>query len=146
MIGLKIAILHIPKLDRSDGNYRPETPDDVVTRGEREGQGKQRPIEEQLPGVRAARIDLPEQRKKSAGGGADDLPSPIQGNMWKVVAKEGQEVAEGDLICIIEAMKMENEITAHKAGTISKLAAKEGEPINTGELIATITSAEAPAE
>ncbi|MCK9248436.1 MAG: acetyl-CoA carboxylase biotin carboxylase subunit [Solirubrobacteraceae bacterium] len=78
------------------------------------------------------------ERKKSAGGGADDLPSPIQGNMWKVVAKEGQEVAEGDLICIIEAMKMENEITAHKAGKIVKLAATEGEPINTGDLIATI--------
>jgi acetyl-CoA/propionyl-CoA carboxylase biotin carboxyl carrier protein len=85
------------------------------------------------------------ERKKSAGGGADDLPSPIQGNMWKVVAKEGQEVAEGDLICIIEAMKMENEIVAHKAGTITTLAAKEGEPINTGDLIATIHAADAPA-
>ncbi len=83
------------------------------------------------------------ERKKSGGGGADDLPSPIQGNMWKVVAKEGQEVAEGDLICIIEAMKMENEIVAHKAGTITTLAAKEGEPINTGDLIATIKAAEA---
>jgi acetyl-CoA/propionyl-CoA carboxylase biotin carboxyl carrier protein len=91
------------------------------------------------PGKKAKRSE----RKKSAGGGADDLPSPIQGNMWKVVAKEGQEVAEGDLICIIEAMKMENEITAHKAGTITTLAAKEGEPINTGDLIATIKSAEA---
>ncbi|MGE4425652.1 MAG: acetyl-CoA carboxylase biotin carboxylase subunit [Solirubrobacteraceae bacterium] len=78
------------------------------------------------------------ERKGSGAGGADDLPSPIQGNMWKVVAKEGQEVAEGDLICIIEAMKMENEITAHKAGRIVKLAATEGEPINTGDLIATI--------
>ncbi len=85
------------------------------------------------------------ERKKAAGGGADDLPSPIQGNMWKVVATEGQEVAEGDLICIIEAMKMENEITAHKAGTISVLAAKEGEPINTGDLIATIKSEAAAA-
>jgi acetyl-CoA/propionyl-CoA carboxylase biotin carboxyl carrier protein len=83
------------------------------------------------------------ERKKAAGGGADDLPSPIQGNMWKVVAKEGQEVAEGDLICIIEAMKMENEIVAHKAGTITTLAAKEGEPINTGDLIATIKAAAA---
>jgi acetyl-CoA/propionyl-CoA carboxylase biotin carboxyl carrier protein len=82
------------------------------------------------------------ERKKSAGGGADDLPSPIQGNMWKVVAQEGQEVAEGDLICIIEAMKMENEIVAHKAGTITTLAAKEGQPINTGDLIATIKAAE----
>jgi acetyl-CoA/propionyl-CoA carboxylase biotin carboxyl carrier protein len=84
-------------------------------------------------------------RKRAAGGGADELPSPIQGNMWKVVAKEGQAVAEGDLICIIEAMKMENEITAHKAGTIATLAATEGQPINTGDLIAVIKSAEAPA-
>ncbi|WP_320668573.1 acetyl-CoA carboxylase biotin carboxylase subunit [Patulibacter defluvii] len=91
------------------------------------------------PGKKAKRSE----RKKSGGAGADDLPSPIQGNMWKVVAKEGQEVAEGDLICIIEAMKMENEITAHKAGTITTLAAKEGEPINTGDLIATIKGAEA---
>ncbi|MGX6446866.1 acetyl/propionyl/methylcrotonyl-CoA carboxylase subunit alpha [Patulibacter sp. S7RM1-6] len=83
------------------------------------------------------------ERKKSGGGGADDLPSPIQGNMWKVVAHEGQEVAEGDLICIIEAMKMENEITAHKAGVITTLAATEGQPINTGDLIATIKAAEA---
>jgi acetyl-CoA/propionyl-CoA carboxylase biotin carboxyl carrier protein len=86
------------------------------------------------------------ERKRSAGGGADDLPSPIQGNMWKVVATEGQEVAEGDLICIIEAMKMENEITAHKAGTITTLAAQEGQPINTGDLIATIKSPEAAGE
>ena len=56
---------------------------------------------------------------------------------------EGDEVEEGQLICIIEAMKMENEITAHKAGTIAKLAAKEGEPIKTGDPIATITAAEA---
>ena len=41
---------------------------------------------------------------------------------------------------------MENEITAHKAGTITTLAATEGQPINTGDLIATIESAEAPAE
>ncbi len=80
------------------------------------------------------------ERKKSGGGGADELASPLQGNMWKVVAEEGQTVEEGDLICIIEAMKMENEITAHKAGTIETLAAKEGEPIKTGDLIAVIKS------
>jgi len=82
------------------------------------------------------------QRKASGGGGgADVLPSPLQGNMWKVLVKQGDKVEEGQLLCIIEAMKMENEITAHKAGTIAELPIVEGEPIQAGAPIATITSA-----
>ncbi|HEY2720044.1 MAG TPA: acetyl-CoA carboxylase biotin carboxylase subunit [Solirubrobacteraceae bacterium] len=81
-------------------------------------------------------------RKSSGGaGGADVLPSPLQGNMWKVLVKQGDTVAEGQLLCIIEAMKMENEITAHKAGVIAELPIVEGEPIQAGAPIATITSA-----
>ena len=85
------------------------------------------------------------ERKKAAGGGPDLLESPLQGNMWKVLVKEGDEVAEGQLICIIEAMKMENEITAHKAGTIAELHIKEGEAINAGAPIALISAPAAPA-
>jgi acetyl-CoA/propionyl-CoA carboxylase, biotin carboxylase, biotin carboxyl carrier protein len=77
-----------------------------------------------------------------AGGGPDLLESPLQGNMWKVLVEQGATVEEGQLICIIEAMKMENEITAHKAGTIAELHVKEGEPIKSGDPIAKITSAE----
>ncbi len=80
------------------------------------------------------------ERKKSAGGGPDQITSPLQGNMWKVVVSQGDEVEEGQLLCIIEAMKMENEINAHKAGTIAELPITEGEPIKTGDPIATITS------
>jgi acetyl-CoA/propionyl-CoA carboxylase, biotin carboxylase, biotin carboxyl carrier protein len=83
------------------------------------------------------------ERKSSAGGGADELVSPLQGNMWKVLVEQGQTVEEGQLICIIEAMKMENEITAHKAGVIETLSIKEGEPIQSGAPIAVI---KAPAE
>ena len=82
-------------------------------------------------------------RKAGGSGGADELSSPLQGNMWKVLVAEGDTVEEGQLICIIEAMKMENEITAHKAGTVSSLAATEGEPIKAGDPIATITAAKA---
>jgi acetyl-CoA/propionyl-CoA carboxylase biotin carboxyl carrier protein len=74
------------------------------------------------------------------GGGPDTLESPLQGNMWKVLVKQGDTVAEGQLLCIIEAMKMENEITAHKAGTIAELPISEGAPIAAGAPIATITS------
>jgi acetyl-CoA/propionyl-CoA carboxylase, biotin carboxylase, biotin carboxyl carrier protein len=86
------------------------------------------------------------ERKSGAGGGPDELTSPLQGNMWKVVVSEGDEVEAGQLICIIEAMKMENEITAHKTGRITSLAAKEGEPIKAGDPIATITAAEGGGE
>jgi acetyl-CoA/propionyl-CoA carboxylase biotin carboxyl carrier protein len=82
------------------------------------------------------------ERGKSAGGGPDEITSPLQGNMWKVQVKEGDSVEEGQVICIIEAMKMENEITAHKAGTIAALPIEEGKPISTGDPIATIKSEE----
>jgi acetyl-CoA/propionyl-CoA carboxylase, biotin carboxylase, biotin carboxyl carrier protein len=82
------------------------------------------------------------ERGKSAGGGPDEITSPLQGNMWKVQVKEGDSVEEGQVICIIEAMKMENEITAHKAGTVASLPIEEGKPIATGDPIATIKSAE----
>src|SRR5262249_18502716 len=70
------------------------------------------------------------------GGGGDTLVSPIQGNMWKVLVEQGQTVEEGQIVCIIEAMKMENEITAHKAGVVSELPVQEGEPITSGATIA----------
>ncbi len=81
-------------------------------------------------------------RKATSAGGPDILESPLQGNMWKVLVKQGDTVAEGQLLCIIEAMKMENEITAHKAGTIAELPISEGAPIQAGAPIATIESAD----
>jgi acetyl-CoA/propionyl-CoA carboxylase biotin carboxyl carrier protein len=81
-----------------------------------------------------------ERAAAGGGGGADELTSPLQGNMWKVLVEQGQAVEEGQLVCIIEAMKMENEITAHKAGVIEQLAVKEGDPITSGATIAVIKS------
>ena len=83
--------------------------------------------------------------KRKAGGGAgggaatsEALPSPLQGTVLKVAVEKGTEVAEGDLICVIEAMKMENEITAHRAGTVTELAATEGAAVSAGDLLAKI--------
>jgi acetyl-CoA/propionyl-CoA carboxylase biotin carboxyl carrier protein len=81
-----------------------------------------------------------ERAGSSVGGGTDELVSPLQGNMWKVLVEPGQAVEEGQLVCIIEAMKMENEITAHKAGVVAQLAVKEGDPITSGATIAVIRS------
>jgi acetyl-CoA/propionyl-CoA carboxylase biotin carboxyl carrier protein len=60
--------------------------------------------------------------------------------MWKVLVEPGQQVEEGQLLCIIEAMKMENEITAHKAGTIAELPISEGAPVSAGDTLAVIAS------
>jgi acetyl-CoA/propionyl-CoA carboxylase biotin carboxyl carrier protein len=83
------------------------------------------------------------ERKSAAAGGPDTLASPLQGNMWKVLVKQGDTVQEGQLLCIIEAMKMENEITAHKSGVIAELPISEGAPIVAGAPIATIKGAAA---
>ncbi len=88
----------------------------------------------------AAKAPKRGERKSAAGGGPDTLEAPLQGNMWKVLVKEGDVVTEGQLLCIIEAMKMENEITAHKAGKIVALPIEEGAPIQAGAPIATIVS------
>jgi len=84
----------------------------------------------------------PPKRERKAGGssGASStaLPSPLQGTVFKVVVEPGAEVAEGDLICVIEAMKMENEITAHRAGKVTSLNVKEGAAVNSGDTLAVI--------
>jgi len=84
----------------------------------------------------------PKRERKSGGGGAggDTLASPMQGNIFKVLVEPGAEVAEGALVCIIEAMKMENEITAHKAGKIAELPIAEGDSVTPGDTLAVITN------
>ncbi len=78
---------------------------------------------------------------KSDAGSVDQLPSPMQGSIWKLPVKKGQKVAEGDVIAIIEAMKMENEITAHKAGVIAELPVREGDSVASGDTLAVIRDA-----
>ena len=74
----------------------------------------------------------------AAKGGGDELTSPMQGTIVKVAASDGDTVAEGDLILVLEAMKMEQPITAHKAGKVSGLSAKPGDTVTSGAVLATI--------
>jgi acetyl-CoA/propionyl-CoA carboxylase biotin carboxyl carrier protein len=82
----------------------------------------------------------PRREKKAGGGGGapGELLSPLQGTVLKVAVEKGAEVDEGALICVIEAMKMENEITAPSAGTVEELGVSEGGSIATGDTIAVI--------
>jgi acetyl-CoA/propionyl-CoA carboxylase, biotin carboxylase, biotin carboxyl carrier protein len=84
----------------------------------------------------------PPRRERSAGGGGGaggpELASPLQGTVFKVAVEQGQDVAEGDLVLVIEAMKMENEITAHRAGKIAEIRVAEGASVNSGDVLAVI--------
>jgi len=72
--------------------------------------------------------------------GGDTLLSPLQGTVFKVAVEKGATVAEGALICVIEAMKMENEITAHKSGVVTELTAAVGAAVSIGDALAVISS------
>jgi acetyl-CoA/propionyl-CoA carboxylase biotin carboxyl carrier protein len=82
-------------------------------------------------------------RKRAAGGGngegSNTVVSPMQGTVLSVKVAEGDVVEAGQVLCIVEAMKMENEVTAHRAGTVSELAVAAGQPITTGQAICVIT-------
>jgi acetyl-CoA/propionyl-CoA carboxylase biotin carboxyl carrier protein len=84
----------------------------------------------------------PPKRDRKGGGGpsasSEALPSPLQGTILKVAVEQGAEVSEGDLICVIEAMKMENEITAHRSGKVEELPISEGAAVGSGDTLAVI--------
>jgi acetyl-CoA/propionyl-CoA carboxylase biotin carboxyl carrier protein len=73
-------------------------------------------------------------------GGSDAVVSPMQGTVLDVKVAEGDGVEAGQVICIVEAMKMENEVTAHRAGTVTDLAVSPAQPISIGQAICTIAA------
>ncbi|MEA2317044.1 MAG: acetyl-CoA/propionyl-CoA carboxylase, biotin carboxylase, biotin carboxyl carrier protein [Solirubrobacteraceae bacterium] len=82
-----------------------------------------------------------ERSSGGGGGGGDALVSPLQGNVFKILVEQGAQVEEGAIVCIVEAMKMENEITAHKSGVIAELPVSEGASVTAGDTLAVITDA-----
>jgi len=91
----------------------------------------------------AAGKGAPAKRRAGKKGGAaqasgDSLVSPMQGTIVKIVAEDGAAVAAGDTIVVLEAMKMEQPLTAHKAGTITGLAAEVGQTVSSGAVICEI--------
>lgn len=81
------------------------------------------------PMAAAAPVDL------AAG---EPVKSPMPGNILKINVTQGQQVSEGDVIMILEAMKMENEIVATRGGTIAQIAVSKGAVVETGAVLAVI--------
>jgi acetyl-CoA/propionyl-CoA carboxylase biotin carboxyl carrier protein len=87
-------------------------------------------------GSKPAAKKAPRRAKKAAAAvSGDALTSPMQGTIVKVAVEEGQRLEAGDLVVVLEAMKMEQPLTAHKAGTVTSLAAAIGQTVTSGALI-----------
>ncbi|TDD37262.1 ATP-grasp domain-containing protein [Actinomadura sp. KC06] len=95
-----------------------------------------------LPGGAAGAAQPARRRGGKKGGGAqasgDSLVSPMQGTIVKIVVEDGATVAAGDTVVVLEAMKMEQPITAHKAGTLTGLSAEVGQTVSAGAVICEI--------
>lgn len=106
-------------------------------------------IEIVLPGGLGAAATSSDAKKPRRSGGkkaaaavsGDSLTSPMQGTIVKIAVEEGQEVAEGDQIVVLEAMKMEQPLVAHKAGTVTNLAAEVGATVTSGAVVCDIMDA-----
>lgn len=74
----------------------------------------------------------------AAPAGAQSVEAPMPGNIWKVLVKEGDQVEEGQALIILEAMKMENEISAPAAGTVAKVHVDEGASVDSGDVLVSL--------
>jgi acetyl-CoA/propionyl-CoA carboxylase biotin carboxyl carrier protein len=80
-----------------------------------------------------------ERHRAGAAASDENVVSPMQGTVLTVEVSEGDAVEVGQVVAVVEAMKMENEITAHRAGTVTALAVAPGEPISAGQSICVIS-------
>jgi acetyl-CoA/propionyl-CoA carboxylase biotin carboxyl carrier protein len=88
--------------------------------------------------------ELARRRRERTGSGAyapgkDAVVTPMQGTVLAVEVAEGDEVRAGQVLCIVEAMKMENEITAHRDGVVTDLSVTPGQPVQTGQVVCVVT-------
>ena len=77
-----------------------------------------------------ARAALAAARRAGGAASGDSLVTPMQGTIVKIVAAEGTQVSAGDTVVILEAMKMEQPLTAHKDGTVTGLAVEVGQTVS----------------
>jgi acetyl-CoA/propionyl-CoA carboxylase biotin carboxyl carrier protein len=83
-----------------------------------------------------------ERARAHGGGGAgkDAIVSPMQGTVLAVEVADGDAVEAGQVVCVVEAMKMENEVHAHRSGRVSELSVAPGEPVKTGQVICVVSA------
>lgn len=103
--------------------------------------GGRRPVvDEEVDIVKADKKPAPAPKKEARGGakveladGQESVEAPMPGTILSVLVREGDSVAEGDTLMVLEAMKMENEILAPRSGLVKSLGASEGSTVDTGD-------------
>ncbi len=100
--------------------------------------GPQGSIDGVAPAAPATPVAASTAASAAAAGQGEDLPAPLAGNIFKILAKQGEQVNEGDVLLVMEAMKMETEIRASKSGVIQAVLVKEGDSVAVGEALFTI--------
>jgi acetyl-CoA/propionyl-CoA carboxylase biotin carboxyl carrier protein len=135
--GVAIAI---PSDDLSQGSTGPVRTTERVRTVEVDGRRFEVRLSEPEPEWRSLAARRRERVHASGAGGAghDAVVSPMQGTVLAVGVADGEEVEAGAVICIVEAMKMENEVHAHRAGLVSGLSVEPGQPVATGQVICLI--------
>ena len=96
-----------------------------------------RVVEPEPPWAEARAAPARARARAGAGGagGRDAVVSPMQGTVLSVAVAEGDEVEAGQVLCIVEAMKMENEVHAHRAGAVTDLSVRRATPVAHGQVI-----------
>jgi acetyl-CoA/propionyl-CoA carboxylase biotin carboxyl carrier protein len=118
--------------------------DGAPTRGRRlslELDGRRYEVEALLPEPPHAELARKRRERVAGGGhsgGKDAVVTPMQGTVLAVEVAEGDEVTPGQVICVVEAMKMENEITAHRAGVVTGLAIEVGQAVSGGQVVCVV--------
>jgi acetyl-CoA/propionyl-CoA carboxylase biotin carboxyl carrier protein len=125
----------------SDGAVTPATAERVVSA---EVEGRRYQVTLLVPEPPHAELARRRRERKGAGRGGglaaarDAVVSPMQGTVLAVEVADGDEVAAGQVLCVVEAMKMENEITAHRSGVVTELSVGLGEAVSTGQVICVV--------
>jgi acetyl-CoA/propionyl-CoA carboxylase biotin carboxyl carrier protein len=126
----------------------PAQSDGAATRARRltlELEGRRYEIDALVPEPPYAELARRRRERAASGGhtGAKDaVVTPMQGTVLGVEVAEGDEVQPGQVICVVEAMKMENEITAHRAGVVTELAVQAGQAVAHGQILCVIADLE----
>ena len=94
------------------------------------------------PAYRALARSRRERAAAGGAAGADTVVSPMQGTVLDVKVADGDTVEAGGVICVVEAMKMENEVAAHRAGVVSALSVRSGDQVATGQAICVVSTTE----
>jgi glutaconyl-CoA/methylmalonyl-CoA decarboxylase subunit gamma len=89
--------------------------------------------ETKLAKVSAPVAEQPKETQKPAAVGGMIVKAPMPGSVLEVKVKEGDTVKDGDVLLVLEAMKMENELTASQAGTVTEILVKKGDTVNSGD-------------